>query len=175
MESGQRAGSGEPSPAMAHYGSMTTSDDQAVPLLHALLQVCRDSVAGYATAERDVPDARLWREFDPYRKQRERMLRELEHRVRDLRGDANVMPSAASALHREWMELRAATESNPNHAILAEVDRAERFAVTAYRQALKEHDLDPTTRRMIERHYEWAQAAHDRVRQLLEREPQSRL
>ncbi|WP_289489951.1 hypothetical protein, partial [Klebsiella pneumoniae] len=64
---------------------------------------------------------------------------------------------------------------DPNHAILAEVERAERLAVAGYRQALKDHELDPTTRRMIERHYEWAQAAHDRVNQLLDRELQGRM
>jgi uncharacterized protein (TIGR02284 family) len=155
----------------ALYPNMTTSDERALALLHALLQIGRESEAGYVTAERQVPDAKLWREFEPYRKQRTKIVRELEQRIRDLRGDPNAAPSTAAVLHRNWIRLRTQADSAPNHAVLAEVERGEAFAVEAYRQALKEHDIDAATRQLFEHQYEFVQAAHDRVKQLLDREP----
>ena len=150
---------------------MTTSDDRALELLHGLLLVARESVAGYATAEQNVPDPRLWREFEPYRTARAKIVVELEQRIRELRGDPTQPPSGAAALHRRWIELRASGSSAPNHAVLAEVERAESMAARAFADALKEHDIDAATRKLFERHYERVQAAYDRIKQLLERTP----
>ena len=52
------------------------------------------------------------------------------------------------------------------HAVLSECEKGEDRAVDAYREALRGRDVDPQTREVIQRHYEFVQAAHDRVRQL---------
>ena len=148
---------------------MTTSDDRPPVVLHALLQLCRESLKGYVLAEREVPDAALWREFEPYRHARERTVHHLEQRLRELRGDPEATPSAAAALHRAWLQLRAAADPQPDRAILAEVLRGERIAVEAFAQARAEADLDPVTRHLLEREYEQVLAAHDRIQQLLNR------
>ena len=46
--------------------------------------------------------------------------------------------------------------------------------LVAYREALNLADLDAISRKLIQRHYETVQAAHDRVRQLRDREAQAR-
>jgi uncharacterized protein (TIGR02284 family) len=148
---------------------MTNSDDRAVTLLHALLQVARESLNGYTTAERNVPDAKIWRELEPYRKTRMKLVTDLEERVRVLRGDPDQPPSASAALHRRWIEFRTMVDEDPNGAVLAEVDRAERFATQVFADACKEHDVDPHTRKLIERGYEEVSTASSRVKQLLER------
>lgn len=148
---------------------MTNSDDRALDVLYALLQVTRESVAGYTVAERNVPDATIWRELEPYRKARMKLLGDIEGRVRVLRGDPDQPTSASAALHRRWIEFRATADADPNGAVLAEVERAEAFATRAFADSLNEHDLDPLTRKLIEHGYELVQAAHDRVKQLLER------
>ena len=50
--------------------------------------------------------------------------------------------------------------------MLAECERGEDMAVNAYRRALEEQDLDEQTRGIVQRQYEFVQAAHDRIRQL---------
>ena len=40
------------------------------------------------------------------------------------------------------------------------------MAVMSYRDALAERDIDEQTRDIIQRQYEFVQAAHDRIRQL---------
>ena len=150
---------------------MTTSDDRALEILHTILQMARESAEGLAVAERNIPDAKLWRELEPYLKQRYKLIEELQQRIRDLRGDPDIAPSGVAALHRAWLQLRAQFDEDPNQGVLAEVQRGEGIVVAAYQQALKEHDIDAATRKLLERQYERVQAAHDRVRHLRERLP----
>lgn len=148
---------------------MTTSDDRALALLQALLHICRDSAEGYATADRDLPDREIAAELDRYRQQRLKIIRELENRIRELRGDPDASPTAAGAVHRAWIDARGVAAANPTEALLVEIERGEDLAVDAFRQALKESDIDAATRRLLEHHYELVQAAHDRVKQLRDR------
>ncbi len=152
-------------------GDMTTSDDRALEILHTLLRITKESAEGLAVAERNVPDPTLWRELEPYLKQRRKMVEALEKRIRDFRGDPDVPPSGMAALHRAWMQLRAQSDGNPNEGILAEVERGESIVVAAHQQALKEPDIDAATRKLFEEHNELAQTAYRRVRQLHERTP----
>lgn len=149
--------------------AMTTSNDQTLALLHALLRICRDSVEGYARAERDLPDRSLAAEFEGYRRQRQKIVAELENRIRDLRGDPDASPTAAGALHRAWMDLRAIAGAHPNETVLVEMERGEDFAADAFRQALREPEIDAATRHVLEHHYELVQTAHDRVKQWRDR------
>jgi uncharacterized protein (TIGR02284 family) len=156
-------------PQRVSIAGMKTSDDAALALLHSMLRICRDSVEGYATAARDVPDAELAAVFERYRTERVKLVSELEDRIVALRGDAHASPTLGGAVHRAWMDYRAGSDSNPSQALLAEIERGEDMAVTAIRQALKEHDIDDATRRLFEHLYELIQAAHDRIKQLRDR------
>lgn len=148
---------------------MTTSDDAALAILQGLLRLSRDSVEGYLTALRDIADDGIAKELERFRAQRAKMVDELAQRIRDLRGAPDPRPTVAGAAHRAWIDARAGGEANPSQTILAEIERGEDLAVDAFRQALKEHDIDATTRRLIEAHYELVQTAHDRVKQLRDR------
>jgi uncharacterized protein (TIGR02284 family) len=154
---------------------MKTSDDAALALLHSMLRICRDGVAGYATAARDVPDAELAGVFERYRTERAKLVSELEDRIVALRGDPRASPTIGGAVHRAWMDYRAGSDPNPVQALLTEIERGEDMAVTAIRQALKEHDIDGATRHLFERHYESIQAAHDRIKQLRDRANYARM
>lgn len=165
----------EPPLLVPLYQVMTTSDDAALAILQGLLRTSLDSAEGYATALRDLADSHVARELERFRAQRLKMVCELTQRIRDLRGDPNANPTIAGAVHRTWMDARAGADANPNHALLAEIERGEDLAVDMFRQALKEHDIDATTRGLIERHYEQVQTAHDRVKQLRDRSNDARM
>ncbi|HVU35085.1 MAG TPA: PA2169 family four-helix-bundle protein [Opitutaceae bacterium] len=143
---------------------MKTSDDTALALLESLLRVCEDSAAGYATAMRDVADIGLTSVFTRLRQERLKLADDLVDRIRQLRGHPTPRPTLASAAHRKWMDIRAGLSANPQHALLTEIERGERFAVDAYRTALA-----TATRHLFEHQYEVVQAAHDRIRQLRDR------
>jgi uncharacterized protein (TIGR02284 family) len=86
-----------------------------------------------------------------------------------MRGESPPSGTLAGAAHRGWIDLQAALSSGAPHAILTECERAENIGLVAYREALGNPDLDDDARRLVQRHYEAVQAAHDRVRQLRER------
>ena len=145
---------------------MTTNDDAALLVLNELLVACKDSEQGFQTAADAVGVPELVELFEGYALQRAKYVVELEDRIRTLRGSPAKTGSMAGELHRGWMGLKAAVESNETHALLAECERGEDMARKVYAAALKEANIDAQTRELIQRHYEQVQAAHDRVRQL---------
>jgi uncharacterized protein (TIGR02284 family) len=148
---------------------MQSSDENTLRLLNLLTQVAKDAEQGYQTAALDVADPALARLFADYAAQRMKFVVELQQRVKLLRGEPAKSGTAAGALHRGWLDLQAALQSGEPHAILAECERAEDIGLAAYREALAANDLDADSRRLVQRHYEAVQAAHDRVRQLRDR------
>lgn len=145
---------------------MNMTTEPAVRALNSLIPICRDSEQGFQLAAMDVTDPDLARFFAECSAQRSKFVGELEDRVRVLREDPVKTGSPVAALHRRWMDLKAALADNQIHTVLAECERGEDVAVKAYIAALAESDVDDITRRLIQTQYEAVQAAHDRVRQL---------
>jgi len=145
---------------------MTTNDRKTLLVLNNLIRASRDAEQGYLAAADAVPEPELVEMFAAYALQRAKFADELQERLRILRGTPETHGGLGGDVHRTWMGFRAAIESNDSHAILSECERGEDLAVMACRDALAERDLDNQTRGVIQRHYEFVQAAHDRVRQL---------
>jgi uncharacterized protein (TIGR02284 family) len=145
---------------------MTTNDDKTVLILNGLIRTLHDSEKGFQAAADAVNKADLIELFAGYSVERLKFAEELKQRVKILRAEPAKDDMPGGALHRGWMDLRAAIESNQTHAILAECERGEDMAVAAYAEALRSSDLDVQSRQIVQRHYELVQAAHDRIRQL---------
>ena len=145
---------------------MTTNDHKTLLVLNNLIRASRDAEQGYLAAADAVAEPELVEMFAAYALQRARFADELHERVRSLRGTPENNGSPGGDVHRTWMGFRAAIEANDTHAILSECERGEDLAVMACRDALAERDIDNQSRGVIQRHYEFVQAAHDRVRQL---------
>jgi uncharacterized protein (TIGR02284 family) len=147
---------------------MNMTTETAARALNALIPICRDSEQGFQLAAMDVTDPELARFFAECSAQRSKFVGELEDRVRTLRETPVTTGSPVAALHRRWMDLKAALAANQIHTVLAECERGEDVAVKAYIAALAEPDVDDISRQLIQTQYELVQAAHDRVRQLRE-------
>lgn len=145
---------------------MITNDEKTVTLLNGLIRTLRDSEKGFQSAGDIAQQAELIELFAGYALQRAKFADELRQRVKTLRSEPAKDDLPGGAAHREWMELRATLESNDAHAILTECERGEDVAVQAYADALRTADVDAQSREIIQRQYEFVQAAHDRIRQL---------
>lgn len=145
---------------------MTTNDDATLLVLNELLMANKDAEQGYQSAADAVAVPELVELFEGYALQRGKFIVELRDRIRTLRGTPASTGTALGALHRGWLGLRAAIDSNETHALLAECERADALAAKLYGAALKEPNLDVQSRAIVQRQYEQVQAAHDRVRQL---------
>ena len=145
---------------------MKNPAEKSRAIINNLIEVCKDGQQGFQTAADDAKDETLLQLFRQYAAQRTQYIAELQERVRDIGGDPDKHGSVAGSLHRGWIDLKAAVSSNEPHAVLAECERGEDAAVKNYREALAETELDPETRRVVQRQAEGVQAAHDRVKQL---------
>jgi uncharacterized protein (TIGR02284 family) len=70
--------------------------------------------------------------------QRAQFLSELQNEIEQL-GDPEPRDrgSVAGSLHRSWMKLKIALTSNPDQAVIVELERGENRLVKAYEEALQ--------------------------------------
>ena len=74
-------------------------------------------------------------------------------------------PTLAGAMHRGWIDLKAAPTSGDDHAILAECERGEDHAVEAFTKALAQ-ELPDDVCQLIKSRSVRILEAHNRVREL---------
>jgi uncharacterized protein (TIGR02284 family) len=143
---------------------MQTTHEIESTLIH-LIQICRDGQNGFDTAAKATKDTALRAELTQYSMQRQGFAADLEAALESLGESSDEDGSAAGALHRGWMNLKAAVVSNDRYAILAECERGEDSAVKTYRQAMST-DLLPTVETLVESQYDQVRRVHDRVKEL---------
>jgi uncharacterized protein (TIGR02284 family) len=94
--------------------------------------------------------------------QRRRFAADLLPHAQRLGGARVADGTTAAALHRGWMQIKARVVKDPDHAVLSEAERGERFAVAAYDDAV--HDiLPPDVRDLVEAQDEDVRLAHQDI------------
>ena len=136
-------------------------------ILNELIETLKDGQEGYRAAAADVESSNLKSLFSEYSLQRSKFAGELQALAHSL-GEENpeTSGSVAGAIHRGWIDLKAALSSKDEHAILAECERGEDSAVAAYKDALEEKELPSNVIETLRAQAADVKAAHDRVRNL---------
>jgi uncharacterized protein (TIGR02284 family) len=142
---------------------MTESD--IISTLNDLIETSKDGQKGFMTSSEDANSAEIKQLLRQYSQECAAAVSELQELVRALGGDPEKTGSALGALHRGWVNLKAAVSSNDDTAILNEVERGEDVAKASYQKAL-EKDLPIDIRTVIQRQYEGVVRHHDHVRAL---------
>ena len=133
--------------------------------LNGLLETLRDGENGFRTAAAAVDDAELKRLFLSLSSQRGEFAAEIEAELLRLGKDPSDRGHIAGALHRGWINLKAAVTGRDEGAIVSEAERGEDVAVKNFREALQK-GMPATIQRIVERQYVQIQDAHDHVRSL---------
>lgn len=133
--------------------------------LNDLLETLRDGEEGFKTAAGAVDDAEIKRLFLSLSSQRAEFATELEAELVRLGHEPAEHGHAAGALHRGWINLRAAVAGKDEGPIVSEAERGEDYAVEKYREALQ-RGLPAEVQTIVERQYIQIQEAHDHVRSL---------
>jgi uncharacterized protein (TIGR02284 family) len=138
-----------------------------ISTINDLIETLKDGQEGFRQAAEAVEDPELKSLFNEYSLQRARFAGELQSEAMGL-GESKPedSSSAAGAMHRAWIGLKAAISKRDDHAILAECERGEDSAVKEYGEALEEKNLMGPVRDIISRQYAEVQSAHDRIKQL---------
>ena len=93
---------------------------------------------------------------------------DLQQLVARLGGSPEAGSSVAGAVHRGWVDLKAAVSSRTDLAILEECERGEDVAKARYRKALEE-TLPEDIRAVVQRQYDGVVRNHDQIRELRDR------
>ena len=135
--------------------------------LNGLIQTLKDGQEGFRAAAEDVEFSNLKTIFGELALQRSKFAGELQTLARSLSGEEpEKCGSVAGALHRGWIELKAAVVSRNEHAILAECERGEDSAVAQYREAIESGTLPAHVLETVKQQAAAIKVSHDKVRGL---------
>ncbi len=145
----------------------TIMSTTALSILDDLIETLKDGQEGFRVAAQDVQSPDLKALFTEFSDQRARFVTELRELAKEHGATKpEDSSSVAGALHRGWINLKAAITKKDDHAILAECERGEDSAVAEFKKALDGHNLPPSARITVEAQAKAVRAAHDRVRDL---------
>lgn len=138
-------------------------NDKVISTLNNLIETCKDGEQGFRTAAEGLRDVQTKTIFQEYARQRAQMAFELQAEVRRLGGDPEKAGSVSGSMHRGWINIKSAVTGKDDSSIIAEAERGEDVAKSAYESALKE-TLPPQTQTIVRRQAGEVREAHDRVR-----------
>ena len=144
-------------------------NDKAISVLNNLIETCKDGELGFKTAAEGLTSAATKAKFLEYSRQRGEMARELQSEVRRLGGDPEKAGSISGSMHRGWLDIKSVITGKDDHAIVAEAERGEDVAKSAYESALTEA-LPGTAETVVRAQALKVRQAHDDVRDLRDRE-----
>ncbi len=143
----------------------TIDNDTVISTLNGLIETCRDGQQGFKEAAEGVGRADLKTVFYEYSQQRATFVGDLQALVQTLGGDPENTGSIAGAVHRGWINLKAAITGKDDTAILDEAERGEDVAKSEYKKAL-ETKLPSHIQTTVQAQYAEVQKAHDKVKAL---------
>ena len=140
---------------------------EIISTINDLIETLKDGQEGFKQAADAVKDSQMKSLFSEFSLQRAKFAGELQNEAISL-GDHNPEDSGSTsgAMHRTWINLKAAITSGDDHAILAECERGEDSAVNEFKKAMEEKELAAPVRETISRQYADVKRAHDRIREL---------
>lgn len=142
-------------------------DDAAktLKMLNSLAETSRDGEAGFRTCAADASDPALKAYFEECAQRCGRAADVLAHEVEMRGGKADLTGSVTGAVHRAFVNIKAAVATRNDIAVLDECERGEDFALRAYASAL-DVDMPADLRILIEAQYMGAKHNHDRIKAL---------
>lgn len=137
---------------------------ETISMLQDLIQVNLDSRDGFVEASENVEEMSIGSLFRELAAERNGQASELRSLVATQSNEPPDSGSYSAAVHRLWMDLRAALGGG-SAAMLSEAERGEDHIKKKYEEAMMEHQGD-AVREILQRHYEAVSLSHDRVREL---------
>lgn len=129
---------------------MENRNDDLIDEIKHLLHIANDGKEGYKTAAEDADSAELKAIFTTYSIQRSEFEMELKSCLQQLGSNSdNESGGPLGAIHRIWMDVKAAITSNDNHAILDACITGEKAAIEAYDKALANTNFPPEMREIL--------------------------
>lgn len=145
---------------------MNETPSNVLSTINNLIQTCKDGQEGFREASENVDDPELKHLLAEYSMQRSQFAGVLQNAALYL-GDHDPKDSGSvgGAIHRGWINLKAAIAGRDRYKILSECEAGEDTAVKEYRKAL-ELALPSDITATISEQFAEIQTAHDQIRAL---------
>jgi len=142
--------------------------DNIASILNDLVETSKDGETGFRSAAEDTQDAALKPVFLKRAEDCSTGAADLQELVARLGANPQGGGSLAGAVHRGWVNLKAAVSPRTDLAILEECERGEDVAKARYGKAL-EVTLPEDIRVIVQRQYDGVLRNHDQIRDLRDR------
>jgi len=144
------------------------TNEALIKELNNLLTRNRDAEKGYININNETTDRRLRAFFQEKIATRYNFSHQLKDLIRELGGEPDDSGSIKGGLHRTWIDIKANMTNDDPEALLEEVERGEESFLDTYEDILEDNDLPANVRRIIQRQYNSAKIALNRVEKLEE-------
>lgn len=143
------------------------STNQTIHQLNHLIHVNKDADAGFRTAASNVQNSEIQSLFVKYAAAHAKFSAELQAEI-DRLGHTDPADSGTlgGAVHRGWMDVKAALTGHAVNSMLTACQNGEQSAESAYLDAIK---LNPhgQTHTLLHKHFEQIQAFHKHLTRLV--------
>lgn len=140
--------------------------DKDIKTLNSLIATTIDSIDGYHESAKDAESSRFSQMFNDRAAERREVLTKLQAEVGRLGGKPEDDGTAAAAAHRGFVNLKSAVTGQDDQAVINEVERGEDHIKEKFESALKDDDLSPETRAVIQQCYTSVKQGHDEMSRL---------
>ncbi len=145
---------------------MHTENDRAVKVLNSLIETTLDSAHGYRSAAEGVDNPQFKSMFTERAARREELSRRLQQEVRTFGGEPEDDQSLLGRVHNKFAEVRGDLMGRDDKGVIDEVERGEDVIKAKFEAAVRDDDLPPTVRQLVQSEYESVKADHDTISQL---------
>ena len=139
-----------------------------ISVLNSLIETTIDSVDGYRRSAQEATNSRFSSEFLNRANEREQVVSQLRDQVRQLGGSPEDDGSVLAAAHRAFLSLKDKVTGSDDTAIIGEVDHGESYLANKWEAALKDDQLSPQVRQVVQQCYDSVREGRDTFRRLHE-------
>lgn len=147
--------------------------EKTINVLNDLVQINNDRIVGYEKAIEDSKnDGSSYDSlFNHMIEQSKEYKQQLAKEINTIGGDADYESTTTSGkIYHVWMDIKSTFQGKTDKSALELSEFGEDAAQKAYKEALAEEDLSPSTRQMIENQKMNLKASHDKIK--MERDAQ---
>jgi uncharacterized protein (TIGR02284 family) len=150
---------------MQSAGNQSGDRDDVIDALNDLAECCKDGEYGFRSCAEQAKRADLKSVFLQRADDCRGAAQEVYEQIRGLGGKVDEGGSAAGAMHRGWVAVKATLSTYDDKAVLEEAERGEDNAMARYRKALKQ-PLPAGVKLIVERQMQGVQRNHDQIKML---------
>lgn len=145
------------------------SQNLTVKLNH-LIAIAEDGKHGYENAAKDVKDDNLKSTFLRLSGERDGCITELENQLRNLGGqEPTGKGGPVGALHRTWIDIKAALTAGDKDAIIKACVTGEEYALKEYQMVIDEIKSDNALKQLLVKQHGGIQTALSSIKMHLDK------